>query len=228
MADDYDEKYTRPQLRRDIKAELMASDKGGRPGQWSARKSQMLVQEYERRGGGYLSDRKDEDARSLERWTAEQWQTAAGSAYASEDGRPMKRYLPAKAWDLLSDDEKEATDRKKRKEGEEAGRQFVANTLAAKAARAYVTHGDASELSAEQLGRLTKDELLDVARDRDLPGRSRMTKEKLAAALHEHFRSADPARMTRDEMYGRAKEQEIPGRSTMSKDELADAVAPED
>ncbi len=56
--DNYDEKYTRPQLRRDIKDEIMAGDKGGDPGQWSARKSQLLVHEYEKRGGGYKNDEK--------------------------------------------------------------------------------------------------------------------------------------------------------------------------
>ncbi len=30
----------------------MQSDKGGKPGEWSARKSQLLVQEYEKQGGG--------------------------------------------------------------------------------------------------------------------------------------------------------------------------------
>ena len=119
MADDYDEKYTDPDLRREIKDELMDSDKGGDPGQWSARKSQMLVQEYEKRGGGYKKDAKDEDAKSLEEWTDQDWQTKDGSAYASEDGE-TKRYLPKRAWDLLSDAEKDRTDRKKRDEGDDA------------------------------------------------------------------------------------------------------------
>ena len=47
------EKYTAPELRERIKEEIKESDKGGRPGQWSARKSQLLTREYERRGGGY-------------------------------------------------------------------------------------------------------------------------------------------------------------------------------
>lgn len=44
-----------PALWEQVKAEMRAGDKGGRPGQWSARKAQMSVQEYKRRGGGYLS-----------------------------------------------------------------------------------------------------------------------------------------------------------------------------
>ena len=49
---DYEEKYTHPELREKIKEEIKASDKGGEKGQWSARKSQLLTQEYEKQGGG--------------------------------------------------------------------------------------------------------------------------------------------------------------------------------
>ena len=92
------------------------------------------MQEYERRGGGYLKDEKDEDAKDLERWTKQDWQTVDGSAYA-DDGEKMKRYLPAKAWDLLSDEEKKLAEKKKQS-GDADGEQFVENTIAAKAARA--------------------------------------------------------------------------------------------
>ena len=34
-------------------ARIKASDKGGRPGQWSARKAQMLAKQYKAKGGGY-------------------------------------------------------------------------------------------------------------------------------------------------------------------------------
>lgn len=68
------EKYTDPDLRERIKEEIQASDKGGRPDQWSARKSQLLTQEYEKRGGGYTGE-KDERQRDLERWTNEEWRT---------------------------------------------------------------------------------------------------------------------------------------------------------
>ena len=36
-------KYTKPGLRERIKNRIMAGSKGGRPGQWSARKAQMLA-----------------------------------------------------------------------------------------------------------------------------------------------------------------------------------------
>lgn len=81
MTTDSDEKYTEPELRRKLKAELQASAKGGKKGQWSARKSQLLVQEYEKQGGGYRGE-KDEAAKSLETWTEENWQTKDGDAKA--------------------------------------------------------------------------------------------------------------------------------------------------
>ena len=222
--DDYDEKYTKPDLRRDIKRELMDSDKGGDPGQWSARKSQMLVQEYEKRGGGYKEDADQrEAAESLREWTDQEWQTEEGSAYASGDGEPTKRYLPKRAWDLLSDEERARTDRKKREEGEDAAKQYVANTVEARAARAFVDHGDASELSEAQLKRLTKDELNDLAGEADVAGRSSMTKDELAAALRRHHDDA-AAGKTKAELYDRAKELDVGGRSKMDKAELADAV----
>jgi hypothetical protein len=46
-------KYTKPELRERIKDRIMESSKAGKPGQWSARRSQLLVQEYEKAGGGY-------------------------------------------------------------------------------------------------------------------------------------------------------------------------------
>jgi hypothetical protein len=47
--------YTKPTLRKQIFERIKAGDKGGAPGQWSARKSQMLAKEYKAKGGGYKS-----------------------------------------------------------------------------------------------------------------------------------------------------------------------------
>ncbi|MEL7078302.1 MAG: hypothetical protein AAGK10_03505 [Cyanobacteria bacterium J06555_3] len=103
--DNYEQKYTKPDLRRQIKDELMQSDKGGKPGQWSARKSQLLVQEYEKQGGGYKKQNKDEAAKSLEEWGEQNWQTQSGEQ-ARQDGK-TKRYLPRAVWEKLSDEEKQ-------------------------------------------------------------------------------------------------------------------------
>ena len=128
----YEEKYTHPGLREEIKEEIKASDKGGEPGQWSARKSQLLAQEYEKRGGGYRGD-KDRSQRDLERWTEEEWQTREGGAKARRRGETA-RYLPKKAWENMSEEEKRETDRRKR-ENSRRGEQYVENTGEAKKAR---------------------------------------------------------------------------------------------
>jgi hypothetical protein len=131
MAKD-EEKYTDPDLRKKIKEEIKASDKGGKPGQWSARKSQLLTKEYEKRGGGYKGN-KGESQKNLEKWTEEDWQTQEGDSRA-RSGDETARYLPKEAWEKLSDDEKRETENKKR-EGSRQGQQHVANTDEAKQAR---------------------------------------------------------------------------------------------
>lgn len=126
-----DDQYTQPELREQIKAEVLAGDKGGKPGQWSARKVQMVAHEYETRGGGYKHER-TEAQEHLHEWTAEHWQTSDGKP-AERDG-VTTRYLPAEAWNKLSPGEKKATNAKKVK-GSKEGKQFVANTRAASEAR---------------------------------------------------------------------------------------------
>jgi len=45
--------YTKPTLRKQIFERIKAGNKGGSPGQWSARKAQLLAVEYKKAGGGY-------------------------------------------------------------------------------------------------------------------------------------------------------------------------------
>jgi len=40
-------------MRKRLFEKIKAGSKGGKPGQWSARKSQMLAKEYKAKGGGY-------------------------------------------------------------------------------------------------------------------------------------------------------------------------------
>ena len=47
--------YTKPGLRKRLFNQINAGGKGGRPGQWSARKAQMLAKRYKAAGGGYKS-----------------------------------------------------------------------------------------------------------------------------------------------------------------------------
>ncbi len=43
--------YTKPTMRKRLFESIKASSKGGKPGQWSARKAQMLAKDTKRRGG---------------------------------------------------------------------------------------------------------------------------------------------------------------------------------
>lgn len=213
--DNYEEKYTKPDLRRKIKDELMESDKGGKPSQWSARKSQLLVQEYEKQGGGYKKDEKDDAAKSLEEWGEQDWQTQDGDK-ARQDGK-TKRYLPKAVWERLSDEEKrEAEQIKQEASGKE---QYVEWTRAI--ARAMAEAG-----YSEDSNEPTKQELYQQARELDIEGRSKMNREE----LHEAVRDAtvdDLQEQTRDQLYDRARELDIEGRSKMNKDDLAQAIEQE-
>ena len=45
--------YTKPAMRKRLFSKIKAGSKGGKPGQWSARKAQMLAKQYKEAGGGY-------------------------------------------------------------------------------------------------------------------------------------------------------------------------------
>jgi len=47
--------YDDPEKRKKIFNRIKAGGKGGAPGQWSARKAQMVAKEYKAKGGGYTS-----------------------------------------------------------------------------------------------------------------------------------------------------------------------------
>jgi hypothetical protein len=47
--------YTKPSMRKSLFKRIKAGDKGGKSGQWSARKAQMLAKAYKAKGGGYTS-----------------------------------------------------------------------------------------------------------------------------------------------------------------------------
>jgi hypothetical protein len=47
--------YTKPSMRKRMFEDIKAGGKGGKPGQWSARKAQMLAKRYKDSGGGYTS-----------------------------------------------------------------------------------------------------------------------------------------------------------------------------
>ena len=45
--------YTKPGMRKRMFQRIKAGSKGGRKGQWSARKAQLLAARYKKAGGGY-------------------------------------------------------------------------------------------------------------------------------------------------------------------------------
>jgi len=100
----------------------MASGKGGKPGQWSARKAQLLAQAYEKAGGGY-SGEKTKAQKSLSKWTGEKWGTKSGKPSTQGEKATGERYLPKKAREALSKKEYAATSAKKR-EDTKKGKQF--------------------------------------------------------------------------------------------------------
>jgi hypothetical protein len=115
--------YSKPKLRESIKDRIMAGSKGGRPGQWSARKAQLVAQAYEKAGGGY-SGAKTSNQKSLSKWTKEDWGTRSGKPSTQGPKATGERYLPKKARQALSASEYAATTKAKR-EGTRAGKQFV-------------------------------------------------------------------------------------------------------
>jgi len=114
--------YTKPALRERIKDKVMAGSKGGKAGQWSARKAQLVAQEYEAKGGGYTGG-KTKSQKSLSKWTKEEWGTKSGKPSTQGIKATGERYLPKKARKSLSSKEYAATSRKKR-EDTAKGKQF--------------------------------------------------------------------------------------------------------
>lgn len=163
-------KKTDPELWEKTKDAVTRGDKGGRPGQWSARKAQLATSEYKKRGGGYAGKKTADN--HLKTWTDEKWGTKSGR----KSGETGERYLPEKARSSLSKAEYDRTTSRKRADTRE-GRQFSKQPaeIARKTSRAR--SGGAS------LETLTRNELVDRARARGITGFSRMTKARLVEAL---------------------------------------------
>jgi len=155
---------TDPALWETVKDEITAGAKGGKKGQWSARKAQMAVAEYKKRGGDYKGER-DED-NSLHQWSEEEWGTRSGK----DSGKTGERYLPKAAREALTDDEYNRTTAKKRADTKK-GKQFSAQPR------------DVADKTRGARDHRTRTELYEEAKKRDLPGRSKMTKDQLLNAL---------------------------------------------
>lgn len=210
-------KKTNPELWEKVKQEYMDSDKGGEPGQWSARKAQLSVQEYKRRGGGYEDDGAEQEDTDLHQWTEEDWGTKSGE----ESGETGERYLPKKVRMLLTEDEYQRSTQKKKSDSHQRDEQFSEQP------------DDVREkVSKIKDGGPTKEMLMERARDLNISGRSSMSKDELLEAIEEATDENGRARdskaglnnLTKDELYEKAQDAEVEGRSSMNKDELVEAL----
>ena len=154
---------TDPKLWEKVKHDVTDGDKGGRPGQWSARKAQLAVHDYKAEGGGYKGEKSPDN--HLSQWTHEEWGTKSGHASA-ETG---ERYLPKQAREALTDQEYKRTTAKKRADTAK-GKQFSAQPKDV-----------ARKTAASRAG--SKAELMRQAASKGVRGRSRMTKAQLEQAL---------------------------------------------
>ena len=94
MAQD-DSKYTKPGLRESIKKRVMAGSKGGKPGQWSARKAQLVALKYKEAGGGYKGG-KGKKQKDLKKWGKEKWMTKDENEKRSKAKSAAKKYKDSK------------------------------------------------------------------------------------------------------------------------------------
>ncbi|WP_279478833.1 DUF5872 domain-containing protein [Aureimonas sp. SK2] len=158
---------TDPKLWDKVKRAVTKGAKGGKPGQWSARKAQLAVHEYKAEGGGYKGEKSDDN--SLHQWSEEDWGTKSGR----ESGKTGERYLPKEAREHLSKEDYARTTAKKRRDTKR-GKQFSAQPA------------DVAEKTApfrKHDREATKAELYAEAKKRDIKGRSSMSKAQLEKAL---------------------------------------------
>lgn len=95
-----------------------------------------MASEYKKRDGRYTTDEKDQDEsqKHLSGWIEKEWQIKNGSAHARQDDGSRKHYLPKKAWENMTDEERKETDEKKLAESK-GGKQHVQDTNKARASR---------------------------------------------------------------------------------------------
>jgi hypothetical protein len=103
---------TDKKLWKKIVSDVKKGSKGGKPSQWSARKAQLAVHVYKKKGGKYRSKRSNNN---LKKWTNQNWRTKSGKPSVVGKNATGERYLPSKVIKKLSKKEYEKTTREKRK-----------------------------------------------------------------------------------------------------------------
>ena len=161
-----------PKLWEKVKTAVTKGDKGGKPNQWSARKAQLASSEYKKEGGGYEGEKTSDN--HLQQWTEEEWGTKSGK----ESGQTGERYLPKDAREHLSDAEYKRTSAKKRSDTAK-GKQFSAQP---KDVADKTSHHRETGHNHDG-GAPSKAALYEQAKAKNIPGRSKMSRDELAKAL---------------------------------------------
>ncbi len=163
---------TDPELWETVKDRVTKGDKGGKAGEWSARKAQLAVSEYKKEGGGYRG--KKDSQNHLQEWQDEDWGTRSGKP----SGETGERYLPKEARKALSKREYDRTTAKKRADSRR-GHQFSAQPEDVAKKTAKFRHGGGARADGP-----TRAALYAEAKARNIPVRSTMDKAALEKALH--------------------------------------------
>jgi hypothetical protein len=121
-------KRTNPALWEKVKKEVLSSSKGGQKNKWSARKSQLSVALYKKRGGGYIGQKKSCNA--LTKWSREKWGYISSKLGSKKRGR----YLPEVVRKHLSPSEKK---RENLRKGSKRGKWVSYSPSVAKKMRKY-------------------------------------------------------------------------------------------
>lgn len=103
---------TKPALWKRIVSSVKSGTKGGRKGQWSARKAQLATARYKKAGGGYKGAKSSSN--SLTKWGKQRWDYVS----KGDKKKPKKkrgRYLPESVRKSLSPSQKASTNRAKKR-----------------------------------------------------------------------------------------------------------------
>lgn len=106
-------KRTNEKLWQNIVKSVKKGSKGGLAGQWSARKAQLAVKMYVKKGGRYSSKKSKNN--SLHKWSKQNWRTKSGRPSVLGKNASGERYLPYNFIKKMSSkDYKESSKLKKR------------------------------------------------------------------------------------------------------------------
>lgn len=103
---------TNESLWKSIVEKVKKGNKGGKSGQWSARKAQLAVKIYKEKGGSYRGTTK---GNSLKKWTKQNWRTKSGKPSIMGKNATGERYLPERVIKKLSTKEYNSTTASKRR-----------------------------------------------------------------------------------------------------------------